>query len=150
MHLTIDELGRIQQYVVQNGLTIPEVQDDVIDHLCCLVEEKAAEGMDFETAFQLAQQLIPQDDIQQIQEDTIYYLTIKNHLTMIKALFITAYVSAVLLLLGIFFSVFGHELQLPGIVGFAMVLGGASVFCFGFLPMLFYQRYKRYTEQIRA
>lgn len=150
MHLKTDELYRIQQYVVQNGLTIPEVQDDVIDHLCCLVEEKAREGIDFETAFQAAQELIPQDDVHQIQKDTIYYLTIKNRLVMIKTLFITAYASAVLLVLGIFLAVFGHEIGLPGIVSFATIWTGAAIFCFGFLPVLFYQKYKQYTEQIKA
>lgn len=150
MYLTTDQLDRIQQYVVQNGLTIPEVQEDVIDHLCCLVEKKAGEGLDFENAFQLARELIPQDDIQQLQKDTIYYLTIKNRLLMIKALFITAYVSAVFLVLGIFFFIFGPELHLPGILGFVMVLTGATTLCFGFLPILFYQRYQKYTESIKA
>ena len=52
MHLNIEQLQIIQQYVANSGLDIPEVQEDVIDHLCCLVEIKMEEGFDFSEAFQ--------------------------------------------------------------------------------------------------
>lgn len=150
MHLRNDELERIQQYVVENGLNIPEVRDDVVDHLCCLVEDTLMEGGDFEAAFQAARQLIPQNDIQQIQNDTIYFLTIKKQLTMIKGIFITAYISAALLVFGLFFTFFGYVLELPDIIGFAMVLGSAATFALGFLPALLLHRYKGYIDGIKA
>ena len=150
MHLKTDEFHLIQNYVVQNGLSIPDVQEDIIDHLCCIVEVKLGEGIDFERAFQLAQQTISKNDIQQIQKDTIYFLTIKNQLFMIKAIFITAYVSMALLVTGLFFAIFGYVLDLPDIIGFSFLLGSATIFCTGFLPTLFLHKYKRYIEQIKA
>ena len=150
MRLKTDELHRIQHYVVQNGLTIPDVQEDIVDHLCCIIEKKIGEDFDFERAFEAAQQLISKNDIQQIQKDTLYFLTIKKQLIMIKAIFITAYASAAFLVLGIFFVSFGYILNLPEIIGFAMLLASASIFCLGFLPVLFLHNYHKYVARIKA
>ena len=150
MFLTFDQIHCIQHYVHQNGLTIQEVQEDIVDHLCCIVEEKLGEGIDFEKSFQAAQQIITQNDIKQIQNDTIYFLTIKKHVIMIKAMFITAYASLVFFVSGAFLFAFGDVLLLPDIIGFAMMLGSATIFSFGFLPIMFFLKYKRYVEGIKA
>jgi hypothetical protein len=150
MYLKPDELICIQQYVLQNGLTITEVQEDIVDHLCCTVEEKINEGIDFEEAFQAAQQLISKKEILQIQKDTIYYLTIKKQLIMIKAIFITAYASVAFLISGSLLIAFGDIIYLPQIIGFAMLLTSVSIFSLGFLPLLFLHKYKRYTEGLKA
>ena len=150
MYLKTDELHRIQEYVLQNGLTIPEVREDIVDHLCCIVEEKVKEGVDFESAFQTAQQLISETDIRKIQTDTLYFLTIKKQLIMIKAIFVTAYISATFFVMGLFFIRFGYVLELPEIIGFAMLLGSVVTFSMGFLPTLFLHKYKRYIEAIKA
>ena len=150
MHLIIEQLQIIQDYVIQNGLTIPEVQEDVVDHLCCMVEHKIGEGMDFENAFEIVQESISKNDIQQIQKDTIYFLTIKKQLIMIKAIFITAYISIAFFVSGLLFINFGYVLGLQDIIGFAMLLASLSFFCLGFLPALFLHKYRRYVEQVKA
>ena len=150
MHLRTDELDQIQLYVDKSGLTIPEVRDDIVDHLCCIVENRIGEGNDFDTAFLAARGFISQNDIQQIQEDTIYFLTIKKQLIMIKGIFITAYISAALLVFGIFFIAFGYVLELPDIIGFSMLLGSAAIFTLGFLPTWFLQKYRNAVDGIKA
>ena len=150
MYLNTEELHRIQHYVVQNGLTIPAVQEDVVDHLCCIVEKKIGEGIDFEKAFEAARQLISKSDLQQIQKDTYYFLTIKKRLIMIKAIFITAYASAIFLVSGILLVTFGYILKLPEIIGFSMLLASTSIFCLGFLPTLFLHKYRKYVERIEV
>ena len=62
MLLTFEQLEIIQQYVSENGLLILEVQEDVVDHLCCLIEEKMEEGFDFENGNRREIQTDPEPD----------------------------------------------------------------------------------------
>ena len=145
-----DRLQIIQQYVANSGLDIPEVQEDVIDHLCCLVEIKMEEGFDFSEAFQDAQQYLPENDIKDIQTDTIYFLTIKKSIIMIKTIFISGYLSVLFYILGVFLGRYGTGLGSGMMISFFLTLASVLTFCFVFLPALFMYGYKRFIGNVKA
>lgn len=152
MLLNFEQLQTIQEYVADSGLQILEVQEDVVDHLCCLVEEKMEKGFDFESALMDAQQYFSVNDLKAIQEDTIYYLTIKKRIIMIKTIFISGYLSVIFYVLGAVFANYGFAIldDSTGIVAFAFVWMSVTTFCFVFLPALFLFGYKRFINVVRS
>jgi len=152
MLLNIEQLQIIQQYVADSGLDILEVQEDVIDHLSCLIEDKMEQGVDFENAFTDAQQYFSTNDLKAIQEDTIYYLTIKKRIIMIKTIFISAYLSVIFYIVGVFIGQYGSAFlgYTSAYVAFAFVAMSMTTFCFVFLPALFLFGYRRFINIIKA
>ena len=150
MHLNIEQLQIIQQYVADSGLEILEVQEDVIDHICCLVEENMKAGFDFDQAFLDAKQYLPSDDIKIIQEDTVYFLTIKKNIIMIKTIFISGYFSVLFYVLGFFVGKYGGGFNTGMITSFVLVLASVLTFCFIFLPALFMFGYKKFIGNVKA
>ncbi len=46
-----DHYERIRDDLVSRGLTYDRLIDDVLDHVCCMVEEFMSHGNDFETSY---------------------------------------------------------------------------------------------------
>lgn len=151
------EIEAMRDYLIEHGLSYEEVRDDVLDHLCCELEILLQEGKTFEEAFGEVRKEFDPKEIASIQSDTHYYLTIKNSLIMIKGIFISAY-------LAITCFVFSFAIQflfsgvLPINDNYFLLIGlpnlfkfiGVSIFCFVFLPMLFFYGYKRFVGQLTA
>lgn len=139
----------MEAYLIRHGLEIPEVREDVLDHLCCQIEDALEEGKAFEEAFEQVQEIFSPEEISNIQKDTIYFLTFKPSIAMVKGMFISAYVALALYLLafgfhGFFYYFLGSELGT--MLKVIMKLASVSVFCLVFLPLLFRFGYKRFTH----
>lgn len=152
--LNASEIQRVHEYLESHGLSHEEVRDDVLDHICCELEEHMGEGLTFEHAFIKVQEIFPPEEVNTIQSDTLYYLTIKRTLIMIKGMFICAYLSVALFAIGLGFGFFFGEALNDSITG-NLLSGlckfmGASVFSFGFLPLFFLYGYKRFMKQVIA
>ncbi|MEM6804586.1 MAG: hypothetical protein AAGD28_28710 [Bacteroidota bacterium] len=148
------EIAHMRDYLIQHGLTYEDVRDDVLDHLCCEVEDLLKEGRAFEEAFEEAREDFSPEEIATIQSDTLYYLTIKRTLIMIKGIFISAYLALAFFAIGFGFNYFfGEALQDPYLGPFLAGLfkfAGISIFSFAFLPLFFLYGYKRFTKQMLA
>ena len=146
------EIQQIKSYLESNGLEYEEVLDDVLDHICCELEEMLAEGKEFNQAFAEVQEVFSPEEVNTIQSDTTYFLTIKKTITMIKGIFITGYISVALYALAFglapFFSFIFHGTELSFMLTGIFKLASVSTFCFGFLPLLFMYGYKRFTKQL--
>lgn len=58
MTLSQGNLAIIQQAIIQSPISRSAMQEDIIDHLCCEVENRMARGCDFEKAFAQAIRLL--------------------------------------------------------------------------------------------
>ena len=146
------EIAHMRDYLIQHGLSYEEVQDDVLDHLCCEVEDLLKEGKAFEAAFEEAREDFSPEEIATIQSDTLYYLTIKRTRIMIKGIFISAYLALAIFALGFGFDFFfrealGDPLTANLLAGLCKFMG-ISIFSFGFLPLFFFYGYKRFMKQV--
>lgn len=151
MNLCKSQIDKIDAYLLQHGLEINDVREDVLDHLCCQIEIALEEGKAFEEAFDEVQEIFSPEEISTIQQDTIYFLTFKPSIAMVKGMFISAYVALAFYLLaigfnGFFFYFLGAELAT--MLKVLMKLASVSVLCFGFLPLLFRFGYKRFTHNL--
>ena len=49
--LTDEQIAFIENDIRARGLTMEELQDDLLDHICCVVERDMGEGKNFEACY---------------------------------------------------------------------------------------------------
>jgi len=137
--MTLDEehIDLIYDDIRNNGVTDDEIAESLLDHICCAIESSDAE--DFESAYATAITQFGPEGIPKIQEETIQLLTHKEE-TMKKTMFVLGYIAAFLSTTGLLFKL----QHWPGAA--IMLTLGIALLNFGFLPMYFYDRFKRVAE----
>lgn len=71
--ITDDQFSFISKTIKQSGISAKGIQDDLIDHFCCLVEIEMQRGKSFEDAYQLAYQQTTPNGFEEIQFETFFY-----------------------------------------------------------------------------
>lgn len=155
MILQDQQINEIRNYLLANGLKIPLVLEDMQDHFCCIIEARLREGATFDAAFQEARTLMPPEDIREIQTDTIYFLTIKSKIMLVKGIFITAFLSVFSYVLGtilykLLLLVSDGNPELAGLLRFVLQILSLVIFAFGFLPLLFRFGYKEFVARLQG
>lgn len=206
MKLTLEQIAVIRQHVDHSKITIPSLKDDVIDHLCCVVEILMDRGKEFEVAVREALDDLAPEGLDEIQHETVFLLNPTKIIFMKKVMYAIGLLSAMSMSIGLTFKWLhlpgANELSLYGFLGFALlflpliainyfkvhlnkalneklkfvlgltsalmvatsitlrilhldfrllgppvslllILGGCSIFTFGFLPFLFFTMYKK-------
>jgi len=134
-NLTEQNIREIEVLVEARGVEMKELSYDLVDHICCMIEEKMESGKNYASALEESIASFGKKGIRQIQEETTFLLT-KNILAMRKTMHITGITAAILLLLGSIFKL----RHLPG-AGVMYVLG-AALLCFLFMPLFLTVRIK--------
>ena len=140
MELEVDHIRRIQDKVAHVELSNQSLTIDLIDHICCMIEDKVAGGTSLEEAEAEVMSEMGGVQLQAIDIETT--ILTQNKITMKKRTKIIGYVAGGLLIIGFLFKL----MHLPG----AGVLWGLGVLtaAFGFALMLFLDRYA--YEQSKA
>lgn len=112
------------------GVEIEDLQFNLLDHMCCIIENEMSETEDFELFFQKLLPRFFRTNLREVQEETTLLLTFKHFYAMKKMINISGALSAGFLLTGILLKI-GH---LPG-AGIGIVLGSAF-FILLFLPVV--------------
>lgn len=121
---------------VENArITFSHLADDLIDHICCEVENEMYSGKSFDEAYEDVKQQVGIKTLQKIQENT-QYLIDKNYRLMKMTMKITGNVSLALLALATVMKI----LHLPG--AGILLLFGFLVLGFVFFPSALYTNYK--------
>ena len=155
MKLSPTQTAQLEQYLKHNGLQQSEVREDVLDHICTDIEYLLTQGQSFNQAYSSIKEEFSPQEINRIQQDTEYYLTIKSTLTMIKGIFISGYLAISLIIISFGFrSFFDFIFMTAPDVSFMLSamfkLTGTTVFVFVFLPLLFRYGYKRFRGNLVA
>jgi len=82
LSLSVAQIEIIASDVYKAGLTLPHLQEEMIDHLCCQVEELMGKGMDFEQAYDSIKETTGVKELKKVQEDTL--LLIDKKYTIMK------------------------------------------------------------------
>jgi len=101
--LTDKELKILSKEIDKQGLTYTQLQKELLDHLCCDIEAKMEEGIEFLKAFEEVRQRLENDRIQQIQEETLLLINQKYRM-MKKFMYILGTIAPSLLIIGAFFK----------------------------------------------
>jgi len=138
MKLTTEEIDFITRDIKERGISMNDLADSLLDHLCCAIENDPDEN--FNRAYSRALALFGNEGLIKIQQDTILLLTLKKEIAMKKTMYLLGYIAAFLCTTGLLF-------KMQSWTGANILLTlGIVLLNFGFLPMFFYDRYKRATS----
>jgi hypothetical protein len=120
----------------RNGVEMEDLQLNLLDHVCCIVEQNLKDGDDFERFYKKTLKEFYKNNLWEIEEETITLLTFKNYYAMKKSMIISGTISAAALLFGSLLKV----MHWPG--ASPMYIIGIGTMAFIFLPLLFFLKTK--------
>jgi len=101
--LTNKELAFLSEEIDKQGLTYTQLQKELLDHLCCDIEARMDEGIEFLKAFEEVSQRLENERIQQIQEETLLLINQKYRM-MKRFMYILGTIAPSLLIIGAIFK----------------------------------------------
>ena len=131
---------RIKSDLLDQGLTYDRLQEDILDHVCCMVEEEMMEGNDFESSYSLAISSIGKNTLKNLQHQTLLLLD-KKFQKMKNTSYFIGLTGSILTVIGALFKM----MHWPG-ASILMILGFLLV-TFVFLPFYFVLSYKEQAEK---
>jgi hypothetical protein len=126
-----EQVAYILNDIRRNGVEMEDLQLNLLDHICCKVEQEFTEGDDFERFYKRAIKQLCNNGLHEIEEETINLLTFKNYYVMKKVLIATGVFS-------VFAFIAGSAFKFMYWPGASMLLTlGIGSFSLLFLPLLF-------------
>ncbi|HWY10645.1 MAG TPA: hypothetical protein VN026_04925 [Bacteroidia bacterium] len=136
------QIDYILNDIRRRGVEMEDLQSNLLDHICCIVEQNLDSDGDFEDFYKKTIPKFFKHELWEIEEETILLLTYKNYYTMKKAMIYGGVFSLSLIALGTAFKIF----HWPG-AGPTMLLG-FIVLCFVFFPAALYLNYNPAKKNI--
>jgi hypothetical protein len=134
--LSEEQITFILSDIKAKGIVIEDLQNNLLDHICCIIENELKNEEDF---FKFYERTLPRFfkfKLNEIEQETNNLLTFKNYYVMKNTVKYSGITSALLILLGAIFK----TMHWPG-AGFLILLGGLS-FSLIFLPLLILLKFK--------
>jgi len=97
------EIEILNREIDKQGLTYTQLQKELLDHLCCDIEAKMEEGVEFLKAYEEVRQRLEKNRIQEIQEETLLLINQKYRM-MKKFMYILGTIAPSLLIIGAIFK----------------------------------------------
>ncbi len=136
MTLSAEQIAIVKKQVEQSGIESEMLRDDVLDHLCCVIEIKLSQGKDFDQALQEAVYELAPEGLIEIQRETVFLLNSTKIIRMKKVLYSIGALSVMSFVLGWTFGMLhwlgARELSIGGFLGFVFL----------YVPLLAIDRYK--------
>lgn len=137
--LTDEQIEFIRNDIRRNGIELEELQLDLLDHICCVIETEHTAENDFEAFYRSILPRFYKRSLREIQEETHLLLTFKNYYAMKKIMFMSGAFSAFTVLIGSLFKI----MHWPGAALLFVI--AIALFSFVFLPILSVIRIKEQT-----
>ena len=128
--VTDAEVAFILDDISARGVVLEDLQHNLLDHVCCIIEDEMPETEDFKEFYRKVIPRFFKHELKELQEETDQLLTFKHYYAMKKTLKIVGLGSVGLILAGALFKIF----HWPG-AGLFYVLG-MVVFGLLFLPLM--------------
>lgn len=134
--LSEKQIDFILDDIRRNGVELEDLQLNLLDHICCIIEQNLEETGDFEQFYLSTRKTFYKHHLKEIEEETISLLTFKNYYMMKKTMMISGIISVALMTMGIVLKF----LHMPG-ASVGIVLG-IGVISFVFFPLMFLLKIK--------
>ena len=128
--LSEQQIDHILNDIKHRGVEMEDLQLNLLDHICCIIESDLDQGGDFESHYQKTIPKFFKKELKEIEDETIYLLTFKNYYAMKKTMIITGIVSVSLFIIGSLFKM----MHWPG--ANVMLVSGIVLFSLLFLPLI--------------
>jgi hypothetical protein len=114
----------------RNGIVLEDLQLNLLDHVCCIIEQELEENGDFEQFYFTVIRRFYKNHLGEIEDETQSLLTFKHYYFMKKAMIVSGTAAALILSFGIVLKF----LHMPG-ANISIILG-IFLFCLVFLPLM--------------
>ncbi|MEJ6582481.1 MAG: hypothetical protein QNL61_08570 [Crocinitomicaceae bacterium] len=135
-NVSVEEVEFILSDIEARGVVLEDLRDNLLDHMCCIIEDEMNETEDFKVFYESVLPRFFKESLLEIQVETDNLIKFKNFYSMKKIMKISGIAT-------VFFTIMGAVLKtmhLPG-AGMAIVLGGFT-FSLIFLPLLIAIKFK--------
>src|ERR1700752_4525564 len=95
--LSEEQIEFIRTDIKARGIEMESLQDDLLDHVCCIIEERLEENGDFEKFYSSVIKTFYKTELKEIETETIDLLTNKNYDAMKKVMIMSGRGSAAVL-----------------------------------------------------
>lgn len=134
--LSDKQIDYILNDISSRGIEMECLQQNLLDHVCCIIEQNLKEGDDFESFYSQTIQTFYKNNLWEIEEETKQLLTFKNYYAMKKTMLVSGTMSVLLLTMGLIFKF----LHWPG--ASAGIVFGVGLLSLVFLPLVFVLKFK--------
>lgn len=129
--VTDEQVDFILADIKSRGIELEDLQQNLLDHICCILEERLSDDSDFRVVYHEVIRDFFKTSLRELEDETINLLTFKNYFIMKKFMIVSGILAVTALSLGVLFKF----LHFPG-AAVLLTLGIAS-FSLIFLPLLF-------------
>ncbi|NMH27296.1 hypothetical protein [Flavobacterium silvaticum] len=129
--LTDTQIEFIQNDIRARGVLMVGLQQDLLDHICCVIEQELDPDGNFDDFYQHRIRTFYKTDLSEIEQETIQLLTFKNYYVMKKIMLFAGAFSVLTMTAGLFFKFF----HMPG--ASFLIAVGIILLSLVFLPLLF-------------
>jgi hypothetical protein len=128
--LTNEQVDYVLNEIKARGVTIEDLQYNLLDHMCCIIENEMRDEDDF---YQFVNAVFPRffnENLVEIEKETILLVTFKNYYAMKKTMYLTSIMVTAFMILFSLFKIF----HLPG--AGALFVITVVLFSLLFLPLV--------------
>jgi len=130
------QINEIAEQVSRSSIESKELKEDLIDHICCLIEDDLQKGIDYEDSKKRAFKAIFPEGIHKGHRKNLWLLTPRKQKRMKSILFILSYIALITMASSFMFK----ALHWPAAKILLMV--ACSLFTFVFTPVFFMYIYR--------
>jgi hypothetical protein len=102
--LTHSNVTLIVEEVTKAGITLTHLREELIDHICCVIEDDLRKGLTFDEAFQKTKATVGLHELQKVQENTLLHID-KNYRIMKNTMKIVGLASMIIITIGALFKI---------------------------------------------
>ncbi len=128
--VTDEQVDFILADFTKRGIVLEDLRDDLLDHMCCIIENEMSEDDNFYRFYEYVLPWFFKEELAEIQRETDNLIRFKNFYSMMKMLKFSGMLTVIFSLAGALFK----TMHWPG-AGMMIVLGG-FFFSLVFLPLL--------------
>lgn len=139
-NLTDEQIDFIAEDIRLRGVFTQGLQENLLDHICCCIEQQDDERP-FEEVYRQTLDAFGQSGLQGVQDETLYLINQPYFSKMKKIAYFSGTVASISLIGGALFKI----MHWPG--ANIMLIIGTLTLTFLFLPYFFYMQFKEQTEK---
>ncbi len=134
--ITDQQVDFIEKAIAESNVKSRELRDDLLDHMCCLVEMEIKKGLSFEQAYQKAFLQTSPNGYGEIQNETLFLLNYNKIMNMKRLTYIVGFIFSLVFTAGFAFKM----LHWPGAT--VLLTSGLGGLAFLFVPLLLINKFK--------
>ncbi|WP_299606683.1 hypothetical protein [uncultured Aquimarina sp.] len=136
MRLDEEQEKRIEEFVDKQDFRLVSLRDDILDHLCCVVESDLRAGKTFDQSLKDAVFDLAPNGLIDLEKKTFFLLNSKRIIMMKKLMYLIGFIGSLMLTTGIVFKLLWY----PG--ANMLLMTGFLVLLLIFVPMVTIDKYK--------